>query len=72
MVVETRGVLLFRDCYALCYILSGMVYVLSPFDLLPEAVLGPVGLLDDFLTVGVVIFGVANQFLVHLREVNDN
>ncbi|QJW95408.1 DUF1232 domain-containing protein [Frigoriglobus tundricola] len=31
-------------------------YVVSPVDILPEAVLGPIGLIDD---IGVIIAGVA-------------
>lgn len=31
-----------------------VIYVISPIDLLPEAVLGPIGLIDDAL---VILFG---------------
>jgi uncharacterized membrane protein YkvA (DUF1232 family) len=33
----------------------GVAYVLSPIDLLPEALLGPVGLIDDLLIVSAVL-----------------
>jgi len=33
-----------------------VLYVISPVDLLPEAVLGPIGLIDD---LAVIIFGVS-------------
>lgn len=36
-------------------VLAGVIlYVLSPIDLLPEAVLGPIGLIDDLF---VILFG---------------
>jgi len=31
-----------------------ILYVLSPFDLLPEALVGPIGWLEDAITVGLV------------------
>jgi uncharacterized membrane protein YkvA (DUF1232 family) len=34
---------------------AGVAYVLSPVDLLPEALLGPVGLIDDLLIVSAVL-----------------
>jgi len=37
------------------YIITTLVYVLSPFDLIPEAVFGLLGLMDDF---GVIILAV--------------
>lgn len=42
-------------CYSLyCFVLL-IVYVLSPIDLLPEAVLGPVGLVDDLIAILAVL-----------------
>ena len=40
--------------------LLGVGYVLSPIDLLPEALLGPVGLLDDLLVVGAALSRLLN------------
>ncbi len=34
---------------------AGVAYVLSPVDLLPEGLLGPVGLIDDLLVVSAVL-----------------
>ena len=39
-------------------ILLMIVYTLSPFDLLPEAILGPLGLVDD----SVVFMNIIQQF----------
>ncbi len=35
--------------------LLGLGYLLSPIDLIPELLLGPVGLVDDLLVVGTVL-----------------
>ena len=40
-----------------CFALFCGVYVLSPVDLLPEIMLGPVGLIDD---AGAVVVGIAS------------
>ena len=40
------------------FVLMMIIYTLSPFDLLPEAVLGPIGLLDD----SVVFANIIRQF----------
>ena len=34
---------------------AGVAYVLSPVDLLPEGLLGPIGLIDDLLIVSAVL-----------------
>ena len=44
------------------YVILLIIYALSPFDLLPEAVLGPFGLIDD----GVAIAGLLRQVSVLL------
>jgi len=36
-------------------------YVLSPFELLPEIVLGPIGLIDDLIVVGVALSRMLNH-----------
>jgi uncharacterized membrane protein YkvA (DUF1232 family) len=44
-------------------------YVISPIDLLPEAVLGPIGLIDDFFAL-LMIFGInSTTAFSALREV---
>ena len=44
------------------YVILLAIYALSPFDILPEAVLGPFGLLDD----GVAVAGLLRQVSVLL------
>jgi uncharacterized membrane protein YkvA (DUF1232 family) len=40
---------------------GAVAYVLSPIDLLPEALLGPLGLIDDLLVVGAGISFLVNR-----------
>ena len=40
------------------FILMMLIYKLSPVDLLPEALLGPIGLIDD----SVVMMNIVRQF----------
>ena len=41
--------------------LLGLVYVLSPIDLLPEVLLGPIGLLDDLFVVAATLSRLLNH-----------
>lgn len=41
--------------------LLGLSYIFSPIDLLPEAVLGPIGLIDDLLVVGAALSRIVNH-----------
>ncbi len=41
--------------------LLGLGYVLSPIDLLPEILLGPIGLLDDLVVVAATLSRVLNH-----------
>ena len=43
----------------LLVVLALVVYVLSPFDLLPEAILGVIGLLDDAVVCAIVCMHIA-------------
>ena len=48
--------------FSIIGVLSAFVYVLSPFDLVPEAIFGVIGLLDDIVyLLGTVIF-LANSY----------
>jgi uncharacterized membrane protein YkvA (DUF1232 family) len=38
----------------------GVAYVFSPVDLLPEALIGPIGLLDDLFVVGAALSRILN------------
>jgi len=39
-----------------------LAYLLSPFDIIPEAVFGLIGLLDDLFIIIIVLFMLANSF----------
>ncbi len=41
--------------------LLGIAYVLSPFDLLPDLLLGPLGLVDDLLVATAALSHILNQ-----------
>lgn len=43
------------------FALLGVGYVLSPIDLLPEFLLGPIGLMDDFFVLGVTLSRILNH-----------
>lgn len=40
--------------------IMGVGYILSPIDLIPEIVLGPIGLIDDLLVVGAALSRLLN------------
>ena len=51
-----------------------MLYIISPFDLIPEAIFGIIGFIDDLFMVVVVIFVISNIFynFLRLRDANRN
>ena len=69
---QTRGRLLLSRASFLIYIVTGIVYLFSPFDLVPEAVFGFLGLIDDLLYLVFVMVALANAFLRLQIERNDN
>ncbi len=48
---------------AIIYCLICFVYLVSPFDLIPEAVFGLVGYIDDFMIIGTVLTTITQAFL---------
>lgn len=50
------------------YVLLFAIYTLSPFDLLPEGILGPIGLLDDGIVVAGLIRQVSSILYGFVRE----
>jgi uncharacterized membrane protein YkvA (DUF1232 family) len=40
---------------------AGVAYVLSPLDLVPSLLLGPVGLVDDLIVVAACLSGILNR-----------
>jgi len=41
--------------------LAGVAYVISPLDLMPSLLLGPVGLVDDLMIVAACLSGIVNR-----------
>ena len=62
-VLLTRGLALCHHLHLLCIILSFVVYFLSPLDLIPEALLGMIGLIDDVVLLFLMFMIVGNAFL---------
>lgn len=61
-IVSTRGLIIYRMLWAVMCILSSIAYVLSPFDLIPEAIFGLVGLIDDIFYVLCALIYCANYY----------
>jgi RING finger protein 170 len=57
-------------CFKLLQLLIlGIVYLLSPFDLLPEAVYGFIGYLDDLVVVMVIVLYIAYGYSNIIEQV---
>ena len=70
-VIDTYGLVLFRRWQFLTYIIGVIVYVLSPFDLIPEAVFGLIGLIDDIMFVILALIGIGTTFFTVLQGRNE-
>ena len=57
-----------RDGVFILKLIATVLYVISPVDVLPEAVLGPIGLVDDFG----VSFGAFSMVLNHVLGILRN
>ncbi len=71
-VVRTRGLILLNRLYTVAWFLGGIVYILSPIDLVPEAVLGIIGLVDDVIAIILVGLMIGNQVHNALVQRNEN
>ena len=45
-----------------------MIYLISPIDLIPEVVFGPLGLVDDLLSLVTVLVYVAHMYRQDLTQ----
>ena len=53
-------------------VVVGLLYLLSPLDLIPEVILGPLGLLDDggaLIVILLTLVTVHNRIKTHLRTI---
>ena len=57
MLFTVNGLNYILGDYRIKYLILLAIYAFSPFDLLPEAIIGPAGLIDD----GVVIANMIRQ-----------
>jgi len=69
-IVESGGRTMFTRVHYVIYLTSMIVYVLSPFDLIPEAIFGVIGLIDDAIVVGTLLMGASSVFYRGLVERN--
>ena len=54
---------------AVClYTVFLIIYLISPFDILPEAVLGPIGLIDDATAIAVYLRQILVRYVGHLAS----
>lgn len=51
-------------------LISSLLYIISPIDLLPEAFLGPIGLIDDIAALGIAFVLISNISYQLLRRTN--
>lgn len=51
MLISERGIPFLLTNSRIKYILLMIIYALSPVDLIPEAILGPLGLVDDSVVI---------------------
>lgn len=69
-VLLTRGLALCHNLHLVCIIISFVFYFLSPLDLLPEALLGFIGLIDDIILLFLMFMIVGQAFLNEQRNRN--
>ena len=62
-ILRTRGLILARHPFLLFYFLLIIAYVASPIDLVPEAIFGVFGYIDDLAFVLLFFIGIASSFL---------
>ena len=70
-VVSTRGAILLSSLSVLGYILGAIIYTLSPFDLVPEAVFGLFGLIDDAIAILLTLISIATFVHQTLMQQNE-
>ena len=55
------------------YFVVGILYIISPLDLLPECIFGIFGLLDDLVVMGILFVLLTNFYYRYLlRQDRDN
>ena len=67
-VILSRGIYLLYKAHMLCILVGMVLYFLSPIDLIPEGVVGLIGLMDDFIILALVVCVIGNVFLADQRN----
>lgn len=65
------GIPVSAKCYFLCYVLLVLCYLFSPLDLIPEALFGVIGLIDDMIGVLMVVVYMAQQYRAFVVNAGD-
>lgn len=52
-------------------LISLVLYILSPLDIIPEAIFGIIGLLDDLIVFGVLIYILIELYYQHMARRNN-
>ncbi|CDW75568.1 UNKNOWN [Stylonychia lemnae] len=60
--VNTRGGVLFQSSWFLIYIAIMVIYLISPFDLIPEFLFGIFGMIDDILVMIYILGSISTVF----------
>lgn len=69
-IFTTDVTVLVRNYRLIMTMIIGFVYLLSPFDLIPEVVFGLIGYLDDLVVIVFVFIAVAQGFRQVLQNRN--
>ena len=67
-IAESGGRNLLTQAHYVIYILSLIIYVFSPFDLIPEAIFGIIGVVDDLIVIGYIGVAIGSVFYQGLAE----
>ena len=69
-IFTTDVTVLVRNYRLILMILTGIVYILSPFDLIPEMIFGIMGFIDDLVIFIFIFIAVAQGFRQILQNRN--
>ena len=69
-IFTTDITVLVRNYRLILMIFTGVVYVLSPFDLIPEMIFGVLGFIDDLVIILFIFIAVAQGFRQVLQNRN--
>ncbi len=62
MLTREGIIFIFRKLILSHWILVGLLYLISPIDLIPECIFGIVGLIDDLIVLGIMLLFISNIF----------